>query len=108
MLVHFECKTGHCLFCPYSYSEIESFQITLSSNQQVLHQLFKPTVQPPVDQVDVTTQLSVCTLFFCLSRRKESHAHLTSSPVVDDLLKFLDWILLMPVHLIVDDIAMSM
>ena len=108
MLAHFDVRLEHCFFCPYSYSDIESFQITLSSNQQVLCQLLKPTAQPPVDRVDSHTQMAISSLFFNLSHRKESHAHLTSSPVVDDLLKFLDWILLAPVQSIVSKVAMNM
>ena len=108
MLVQFECQTRTLLFCPYSYSEIESFQITLSSNQQVLRQLLKATAQPPVDEVGSSNQMSVAGLFFYLSHRKESHGQLLSSPVVDDLFKFLDWILATPVQSIVNDLAMCM
>ena len=96
-----------CFFQPYRYSDIDSFQITSSPNQQALQLLLKPAAYPPVDNIDSNLQMAIAAVFFYLSHCEEPHSHFTSQPVLDCLFSFIDWILQMPLQPIADHIAMN-
>lgn len=100
-------RQGKYFFHPYRYSDIDSFQIASSSNQQALQQLLKPAAHPPVDKIDSNIQMAIAAVFFYLSHCEEPHVHFTSNPVINCLFKFIDWILQMPVQPIADNVAMN-